>query len=142
MVQFLQPAELKKITEDLEMAEHRAESARRLQADQMAEDLKRSFQSREIVPETPERINKAVRVAAERGEREILVIRFPSTYCNDGGRRINNFEHDWPNSLEGFARIAFDYYEKELRPLGFTMRAEIMNFPGGMPGDVGLYLRW
>ena len=45
-------------------------------------------------------------------------------------------------SFDGNCAEAFDFYAKELRPLGFTMRAEIMNFPGGMPGDVGMYLRW
>ena len=45
-------------------------------------------------------------------------------------------------SLHGFGKTAFDFYAAELRPLGFTMRAEIMNFPGGMMGDVGMYLRW
>ena len=142
MTQFLNPADLKKITEEVEIAEHRAVQARRLQADQAVEGLKQAFMHREIGPEAPERINAAVRGAAEQGAHEILVLRFPSTYCNDGGRRINNFEHDWPNSLQGFGKTAFDFYLKELRPLGFTLRAQIMDFPGGMPGDVGIYLRW
>ena len=142
MAQFLNPAELKKITDEKEMAERRAVLAQRLQADQAAEGLKQAFESRELAPEAPERINKAVRDAAERGAHELLVLRFPSTYCSDGGRRINNFESDWPDSLQGFGKTAFEFYAKELKPLGFTMRAEIMNFPGGMPGDVGMYLRW
>ena len=142
MAQFLNPAELKKITDEKEMAERRAVLAQRLQADQAAEGLKQAFESRELAPEAPERINKAVRDAAERGAHELLVLRFPSTYCSDGGRRINNFESDWPDSLQGFGKTAFEFYAKELKPLGFTMRAEIMNFPSGMPGDVGMYLRW
>ena len=70
------------------------------------------------------------------------MLRFPSSFCNDRGRRINNFEGDWPKSLEGFGKTAFEYFDKELRPLGFSMRAEIMDFPGGNLGDVGMYLRW
>jgi hypothetical protein len=142
MSQFTNPAELKKIAEEIELAERRAEQARKVQADKVAEDLKQAFQSREISPETPDRINAAIKRAAEQGLNEILVLRFPSEFCNDRGRRINNYEADWPDSLGGFSKTAFDYYAKELRPLGFTMRAEIMNYPGGMPGDVGMYLRW
>src|SRR5678815_5144068 len=103
------PAELKQIAEDVEMAERRAVAAKRLQADQAAEGLKRAFESRELAPEAPERINQAVRRAAERGEHEILVVRFPAAYCNDGGRRINNFEADWPASLEGFGKTCLLY---------------------------------
>ena len=80
--------------------------------------------------------------AAEQGLRELQVVTFPATYCNDRGRRINNAEPDWPDSLEGFAKNAMAYYEKELKPLGFKVRAEVLTFPGGMPGDIGLFLRW
>ena len=142
MSQFLKPEDLKKITDDAEMEEHRAAAAKRRQADQAADELKRAFESRELTPEAPERINKAVSAAAARGEREVLVLRFPATYCTDGGRRINNFDHEWPDSLSGFARTAFEFYESQLQSLGFTMRAEIMSFPDGNMGDVGLYLRW
>ena len=142
MAQFMNPNDLRKITEDLEMAERKAALAVRAQADKVADDMRREFEARSISAEAPERINKAVRDAAERGASEILVLRFPSEFTSDGGRRINNFEADWPETLEGFAKTAFDYYATELRPLGFTVRAEIMNFPGGMPGDVGMYLRW
>jgi len=142
MTQFLNPADLKMIAAEREIEKQKAEMAKRLQAGQAEEGLKQAFESRQVSAEAPERINKAVRDAAEQGLHEVLVLRFPSTFCKDGGRRINNFEPDWPNSLQGFGKTAFDYYEKELRPLGFTLRAEILNFPGGMPGDVGMYLRW
>jgi hypothetical protein len=142
MAEFLKPADLNMISAEVELEAQKAEMAKRLQAGQAEESVRQAFESRQLAPEAPERINKAVRDAAERGEHEVLVLRFPSTFCKDGGRRINNFEHDWPDSLQGFGRTAFDFYEKELRPLGFTLRAEILNFPGGMPGDVGMYLRW
>lgn len=142
MSQFTNPAELKQIAADLELAAQKAALERRMQSDRVADELRQAFEAREILPETPERINAAIRRAAENGEHEILVLRFPSSFCSDGGRRINNYEADWPDSLNGFAKTAYDYYGAELRPLGFTLRAEILNFPGGMPGDVGMYLRW
>ena len=96
----------------------------------------------EIHPEVKSRISAAVRRAAERGEQQVLVLQFPSDWCSDKGRAINNSEPDWPKTLTGFAKRAMDYYEKELRQHGYTARAEILNFPGGMPGDVGLFLAW
>jgi hypothetical protein len=67
---------------------------------------------------------------------------FPASYFNDGGRRINNNEPDWSDSLEGHAKRAYAYFEKELRPLGYKVRVEILDYPGGMPGNVGLFLSW
>lgn len=142
MSQFTNPAELKQIAADLELAAQKAALERRQQSDRVAHELRQAFEAREILPETPERINAAIRRAAENGEHEVLVLRFPATFCSDGGRRINNYEEDWPASLTGFAKTGYDYYAAELRPLGFSLRAEILSFPGGMPGDVGLYLRW
>ena len=51
-------------------------------------------------------------------------------------------EPDWPQSLEGFAKKACEYYMAELKPLGYKLTAQIMDYPGGMPGTVGLYLSW
>jgi hypothetical protein len=83
-----------------------------------------------------------VRSAAERGEREVLALRFPSEYCTDGGRAINNAEPTWPDPLTGFAKRAHGFWLKELQPQGYKVRAQIMDFPGGVPGDVGMFLRW
>ena len=38
---------------------------------------------------------------------------------------------------QGFAKNAYDFFDKELRPLGYKLHAEIISFPGGMPGEVG-----
>ena len=56
--------------------------------------------------------------------------------------RINNNEPDWPDSLEGFAKRAYEFYLKELRPLGFKVRVQVLDFPGGMPGTIALSLVW
>ena len=46
------------------------------------------------------------------------------------------------DSLEGFAKVAMQFYDKELKALGFRVQARILDYPGGMPGDVGIFLRW
>ena len=81
-------------------------------------------------------------IAAEQGRKEVQVITFPASFCNDGGRRINNMLPDWPDSLEGFARKAYDFYQKELRPLGYKLHAQVIDFPGGVPGEIAFLLKW
>jgi len=142
MEAILKPDELHKISDDAEMEELKAALAKRKKAENSMEELRHTFMARDIAKEAPARVNAAIKTAAQRGMREIQVLRFPASYCNDGGRSINNFEPDWPNSLEGFAKRAHQYYQKELEPLGFKLRAEIASFPDGVPGDVAMYLRW
>ena len=98
--------------------------------------------AREVQPEAIDRINHLISVAAKQGNHQLQVLTFPSSYCSDGGRRINIADPEWPSTLEGFAKKAYDFFQKELRPLGYKLHAEIINFPGGMPGDVALFLTW
>ena len=58
------------------------------------------------------------------------------------GGEINDNGPDWPECLEGHAKKAYAYFEKELRPLGYKVRVEILDYPGGMPGNVGFFLSW
>jgi hypothetical protein len=109
---------------------------------QQDRELRNAFMSRKVAPEAVERINNAVRIAAQNGHHHLEVITFPSSYCSDGGRRINIADAEWPTTLTGFAKDAYDFYDKELRPLGYKLRAEIISFPGGMPGDISLSLAW
>ena len=39
-------------------------------------------------------------------------------------------------------RRAYEFYEKNLKDLGYKVRAEIMNYPDGDLGEVGIFLRW
>jgi hypothetical protein len=78
----------------------------------------------------------------EQGKTEALVYSFPSTLCSDSGRAINNALPEWPDTLQGKARELFERYEQNLKPAGYRLKAMIINFPGGVPGDVGFYLSW
>jgi hypothetical protein len=138
----MRPDDLKKISNDAEMAKAQEyiERARKQKEEQAA--LRETFMRSEVGPEAYERVNAAVRRAAEQGSQQVQIITFPASYCNDGGRRINNGEPDWPNSLEGFAKKAYEFYQKELKPLGYRAHVEIMDYPGGLPGNVGMFLKW
>jgi len=46
------------------------------------------------------------------------------------------------DGLEGGPRLAYEFWHDHLRPLGFGLRAEVLEYPGGMPGDIGFFLTW
>lgn len=139
---LIRPDDLKRIADDIEMAKAREALEKKRKIDHEREQFHEAFMTRDLQPEVFERLSRLVKGAAERGEREVLELRFPSVYCTDGGRAINSFEPDWPQTLTGFAKKAHEFYEKELAPLGYKSRAQILDFSGGMPGDVGVFLRW
>jgi hypothetical protein len=80
--------------------------------------------------------------AAERGQTEVQVYRFPNEMCSDRGRRINNSEPGWETTLEGRPRAGYEFWHDHLRPLGFGLKAEVLEYPGGVPGDIGFFLTW
>jgi hypothetical protein len=142
MTGLLSPKDLNMISSDAEVA--KMDEERRLKAgkEKQQAELREAFMSRTIHPEAIDRINNAVRIAAEQGFHQVQVLTFPSSFCSDGGRRINIADPEWPTTLTGFAKEGFEFYQKELRPHGYKLAAEIISFPGGMPGDVGLFLKW
>jgi hypothetical protein len=130
------------MTSDAEMEKVEEERKLKEKKDRQQMELREAFMSRVVQPQAIERINNAVSIAAKQGHHQIQVVTFPSSFCSDGGRRINIADPEWPSTLEGFAKDAFQFYDKELKPLGYKLHAEIISFPGGMPGDVGLFLKW
>jgi hypothetical protein len=142
MADLMRPDDLKKISSDADMAKAQEHIKRAKKQEEEQASLREAFMHRGIHPEVKDRLNAAIRRAAEQGTNRLQIITFPASYCNDGGRRINNNESDWSSSLEGFAKIAYEYFEKELKPLGYRLHVEILDYPGGMPGNVGMFLRW
>ncbi len=142
MVEIVRPDELRKTAEAREMARaQEAFEAEKRRADERRQ-LQQAFMDRQIQPDGRERLQKALLAAAERGDNHLPVFTFPSELCTDGGRAINNADPDWPKTLVGFAQRAYEFYVKELQPHGYKLRAEILDFPGGMPGEVGITLSW
>lgn len=139
---ILTPKDLHKIVAEQALREADDAIKAKKRAEEEARAVHDAFMERDIHPDVKERVSTAVRRAAERGENKVLVIQFPSDWCTDRGRAINNADPAWPGTLTGFAQRAHEYFVKELQPLGYGARAEILNYPGGMPGDVGLYLTW
>jgi CBS domain-containing protein len=82
------------------------------------------------------------REAAQHGQKEFMLLRFPHDLCSDGGRAINVPEPEWPKTLRGEAAEIYLRWERELKSRGFRLAARVLDFPGGFPGDIGLFLIW
>lgn len=121
---------------------------------QIAENLKREFAEHrrervkgmiagEITDAAWNELIDQARKAAERGEKQYLLLRFPSDLCTDDSRAINNPPNPaWPQTLRGEAADIYNRWHTVLRPHGFDLSAQVLDFPGGKPGDIGLFLRW
>ena len=80
--------------------------------------------------------------AATLGESSFELIRFPCDLCSDGGRKIDVAEIDWPSTLRGEAAEVYARWERELRPGGFGLRAQIVEYLDGIPSNIALSLSW
>jgi hypothetical protein len=92
-----------------------------------------------------EKVRRAATVierAVKNGLTEVQVYRFPNEMCTDRGRAINQGESGWENTLTGLPREMFQLWKDHLQPRGYKIRYQIIDFPGGMPGDIGIILSW
>lgn len=144
---FMSAADLRKYTAEMMVAKasksvegmDRAEKARQELMKRLAEPLDLNPQQlRDIM----EPLQSKLRAAAGRGQTELMVMRFPNLLCSDKGRAINNSDPDWPETLTGRPRQAYELWRDRLRPAGFQLNAMIIEWPGGLPGDVGFFLKW
>jgi hypothetical protein len=80
--------------------------------------------------------------AARNGLTEVQVYRFPHTLCTDNGRAINQQEPGWEKTLTGIALEIYQLWSDYLKPRGYRIRYQIVDFPGGVPGDISVVLVW
>ncbi|MFL5335874.1 MAG: hypothetical protein ACJ8H8_22515 [Geminicoccaceae bacterium] len=142
MGQPLSVSELKRIAEDKENVKLQEVLTRRRKEEEEEKQARQDFMERELKSDGLERFNGWVRRAAEQGASEVEIMRFPSQYCTDHGRAVNNFEDGWPETVTGLARRVYDTYVQHLQGQGYTIRAQILNYPDGGLGEVGIYIGW
>jgi hypothetical protein len=92
--------------------------------------------------EALKRVKMIVQRAVKSGLAEVEITRFPNALCTDRGRAINQQESGWQSTLTGRPKEMYEFWERELKPLGYKLRVQIVDFSGGVPGDIGLTLRW
>jgi hypothetical protein len=92
-----------------------------------------------------EGIKRAVAIierAVRNGRSEVQVYRFSNDLCTDHGRAINQQEKGWEATLTGVPKEIYELWSRHFRDKGYRLRAEIVDYPGGMPGDVAITLSW
>jgi len=106
------------------------------------EEQKKLFMEYVFNPRELEAFEYKIIDAAKEGQYELEVMEFSSGFCTDGGRAINNGEHDWPKSLQGKALNFYTLWQQHGQPNGYRLKARINNFPHGFIGDVSLLVDW
>lgn len=144
---FMSAAQLRSYMTEMQMAQAGSHVAAMDQADKArAELIKKLSEPMNVTPEVikgiTQRVMASVKAAAQRGEHEIMVMRFPNALCSDKGRAINNNEQGWPDTLIGRPRQAYEFWRDQLREHDYKLKAMIIEWPAGLPGDVGLFLSW
>jgi hypothetical protein len=92
-----------------------------------------------------ERLKRAAAIikrAADNGKIEVQVGRFPNVLCTDRGRAINQQEAGWEKTLTGVPKELYEFWQQHLKSRGYKLKFQIVDFPGGMPGDIGITLGW
>ena len=80
--------------------------------------------------------------AVRNGLSEVQVYRFPNSLCTDRGRAINQQEPGWEKTLTGIPQEIFQLWSDYLKPRGYRIQYQIVDFPGGMPGDISITIAW
>jgi hypothetical protein len=80
--------------------------------------------------------------AVRNGLTEVQVYRFPNTLCTDKGRAINQQEPGWQNTLTGIPKEIFQLWTDYLQPRGYRISYQIIEYPGGVPGDIAITIAW
>ena len=80
--------------------------------------------------------------AVNNGLTQVQVYRFPNSLCTDRGRAINQQEADFASTLTGLPKEMYEFWSRQLKPLGYKLQFQIVDFPNGVPGDVGITLKW
>lgn len=134
---------MKKIA--LAEAEKASEDMRKRTAEESEKNALIEQLSRPSGVSDQEGIARAVRIierAAGNGLTEVQVYRFPNLLCTDKGRAINQQEPGWESTLTGVPKEIYSLWQRHFRDRGYRLRVQIIDFPGGMPGDVGMTLSW
>jgi len=80
--------------------------------------------------------------AVRNGLTEVQVYRFPNSLCTDHGRAINQQEPGWEKTLQGIPLEIFQLWSDYLKPRGYRINYQIVDFSGGVPGDISITFAW
>ena len=135
-------AQLRMIQLEEQLAEAKKQSDFKREEEKRLSSFTDNFLKGQVSEEEIAVVRRLVMAAVKDGKMEAMVYSFPSDLCTDSGRAINSGDPQWTDSLQGKAKAFYERYVKFAKPQGFKLKAMVINFPGGMPGDIGLFLSW
>jgi CBS domain-containing protein len=135
-------ADFRRLAADFENKEARHREDQHHSAEEERQHQAAELIGKHISEESWRNLIHGARTAAEQGLKEFMLLRFPSQLCSDGGRAVNAPDPDWPATLRGEAAEVFLRWSHDLKPQGFHLGARVLDFPDGVPGDIGLFLIW
>ena len=106
----------------------------------LIEELKKPWGLSE--DEKLKRATVIIQRAVRNGLHEVQIYRFPNILCTDRGRAINQMEPGWEKTLTGIPKEIFQIWTDYLKPRGYRIRYQIIDFPGGVPGDISITISW
>jgi len=117
-------------------AQAEAEAAKKALIEQLSKSPGTSDE--EAIRRGSEIIHRAIKIRLT----EVEIIRFPNELCTDKGRAINQQEPGWENTLTGAPKEIYQFRDKYFRSRGYKLKVQIVDFPGGLPGDIGMTVSW
>jgi hypothetical protein len=130
------------IMKETEKAEQHAERLAAAEAEKRALIERLSKPSGLTEDEKVKLASTVIQRAVRNGLTEVQVYRFPNSLCADGGRAINQQEIGWEKTLQGIPLEIFQLWSDYLKPRGYHIKYQVVDFPGGMPGDISITLAW
>jgi len=127
---------------EAEKADQEARTAAAAEAEKRALIEKLSKPSGLSEDEKVKLASAVIQRAVRNGLTEVQVYRFPNMLCTDKGRAINQMEPGWEKTLTGIPKEIFQLWTDYLKPRGYRIGYQIIDFPGGVPGDIGIIISW
>jgi hypothetical protein len=127
---------------EAEKADEYARLAAAVEAEKQALIERLSRPSGKSEQEKIELASTIIQRAVRNGLTEVQVYRFPNSLCTDRGRAINQQERGWENTLTGIPKEIFQLWVDYLKPRGYRIGYQTIDYPGGMPGDIGITIAW
>jgi len=138
-------------------AEQEAEEQLKQRKEEEEAEFKRRLDDFQLTETNMKGALDRIRRAFDKGDTELMLTSFPASFCTDGGRAINNADvppinkpasrapdadPEWLATTPKGVKVVYDFWKQNLRPGGFKFGARVISYPGGMPGEVGLFLSW
>ena len=127
---------------DAEKAEQYAQKLAAAEAEKRALIERLSKPSGLLEEEKIQLAATVIQRAVRNGLSEVQIYRFPNSLCTDLGRAISQRNPGWEKTLTGIPREIFQLWSDYLKPRGYRILYQIIDFPGGMPENISIVLSW